>query len=269
MNRSTATGKPGFQFPGLGEVWRETRPITSQVATKLELQASLAREQALRQENEDLSRRYRAQAEEFDHRLLNGIQMIASLLSAQSRAASPEAAAQLMVAVNRIVAFGHVHRQLHLLDHEKHVEFKQYLDRLSEDLASLVFPNSPADTITVQGTSCKIPTALAIPLGFIVSELVTNSAKHAKSKIIVRFETPSPHSHLLSVEDDGPGLPVGFRLDDSNGLGMKIIQAFVKQIDGKLRITSSNNGAGTHFAISFHSPVTVASKARSVSGVTG
>ncbi len=195
--------------------------------------------------------------------------MIASLLTAQSRAASPEAAAQLTVAVNRIVAFGHVHRQLHLLDDEKHVEFKQYLDRLSEDLASLVFPDSPTDTITVQGTSCRIPTALAIPLGFIVSELITNSAKHAKGKIIVRFETPSPHSHLLSVEDDGPGLPVGFRLDESNGLGMKIVQEFVKQIGGKLRITSGNNGGGTLLAISFRSPVTVASKARSVNGATG
>ena len=268
MNRSTATSKPGFQFP-LGEVWREARPRASQVATKLELQASLARERALRQENEDLSRRYSAQAEEFDHRLLNGIQMIASLLSAQSRAASPEAAAQLMVAVNRIVAFGHVHRQLHLLDQERHVEFKQYLDRLSEDLAGLLFPDSPADTITVQGASCKIPTALGIPLGFIVSELITNSAKHAKGKIIVRLETPSPHSHLLSVEDDGPGLPEGFRLDESNGLGMKIVKQFVKQIDGKLCITSGSNGGGAHFAISFRSPVTVASKARSVNGVTG
>ena len=264
-----ATSKPGFQFPTLGEVWREARPTTSQVVTQLELQASLAREQALRQENEDLSRCYSAQAEEFNHRLLNGIQMIASLLTAQSRVASPEAAAQLTVAVNRIVAFGHVHRQLHLLDDEKHVEFKQYLDRLSEDLASLVFPDSPADTITVQSTSCRIPTALAIPLGFIVSELITNSAKHAKGKIIVRFETPSPHSHLLSVEDDGPGLPMGFRLDESNGLGMKIVQEFVKQIGGKLRITSGNNGGGTRFAISFRSPVTVASKACSVNGVTG
>jgi two-component sensor histidine kinase len=225
-----------------------------------ELQRLRERQAALQQEIEVLTHRYRAQAAEFDHRLLNGVQMVASLLSAQSRVASPKAAAQLMMAVNRIVAFGHVHRQLHLLDHERHVEFKRYLERLTEDLAGLLFPISPADTISVQGTRCKIPTVLGIPLGFIVSELITNSAKHANGKIIVRFETPSPHSHVLSVEDDGPGLPAGFGLNDGNGLGMKIIQAFVKQVDGKLRITSGNNGRGAHFAISFHSPMTVASK---------
>jgi len=234
-------------------------------AQTAELQHLREREAALRQENRELSRLHRAQAEEFDHRLLNGVQMIASLLSAQSRTASPEAAAQLTIAVNRIVAFGHVHRQLHLLDRERHVEFKQYLERLSQDLSGLLFPISPTDAITVQGTSCKIPTALAIPLGFIVSELITNSAKHAKGKIIVRFETPSSHGHLLSVEDDGPGLPAGFQLDDGNGLGMTIIQALVRQIDGKLRITTGNNGAGTRFAISFQSPVTIQNKERRVS----
>jgi len=238
-------------------------------AQTAELQYLREREAALQQENKELSRLHRAQAEEFEHRLLNGVQMIASLLTAQSRDASPEAATQLMIAVNRIVAFGHVHRRLHLLDHERRVEFKQYLEHLSEDLAGLLFPNSAADTITVQGTGCKIPTALGIPLGFIVSELITNSAKHAKGKITVRFETPSPHSHLLSVADDGPGLPAGFRPDDSDGLGMKIIQALVKQIEGRLRITSGSKGGGAHLAISFRSPVTARSKVRSVGGATG
>jgi two-component sensor histidine kinase len=71
-------------------------------------------------------RRQSAQAEEFDHWLLNSISMIASLLSAQSRLVSPDAAAQLMIAVNRVAPFGHVHRQLHLLDHQEHVQFKQF-----------------------------------------------------------------------------------------------------------------------------------------------
>jgi two-component sensor histidine kinase len=71
---------------------------------------------------------------------------------------------------------------------------------------------------------------------------------------------------LLSVEDDGPGLPAGFRLDDDKGLGMKIIQALVHEIDGKLRITTGNNGGGAHFAISFSSPVTVESNKRLVNG---
>jgi two-component sensor histidine kinase len=149
MTSIHVTLRDSSQFPSRDS----RRPRGAQAA---ELHHLRKREAALQQENTELSRLRRAQAEEFDHRLLNGVQMIASLLSAQSRAASPEAAAQLMTAVNRIVAFGHVHRQLHLLDQERHVEFKQYLERLTEDLAGLLFPNSPTEAITVQGTSCKI-----------------------------------------------------------------------------------------------------------------
>ena len=64
--------------------------------------------------------------------------------------------------------------------------------------------------IVVEGANAEIPTVSAIPLGFIVNELITNSAKYAKGNIIVRFETTSSGRHSLSVLDGGPGLPAGF-----------------------------------------------------------
>ncbi len=45
-----------------------------------ELQASLAREEALREEKRDLSQRQVILAQEFEHRVANGLQLIASLL---------------------------------------------------------------------------------------------------------------------------------------------------------------------------------------------
>jgi two-component sensor histidine kinase len=250
MNNPGTATKRTFQLP-----WRDKRPQADQDVVKAALQSSFAREAALHREIKDLLRRQSELAEEFDHRLLNSISMIASLLSAQSRIVSPEAAAQLTIAVNRIAAFGHVHRQLHLLDHQEHVEFKQFLEHLCDRLSSLLFRGSIDDcSIVVEGTSCRLPTTLGSPLGFIVSELITNSAKHGKGKIIVRFETPSPHSHVISVTDDGPGLPAEFRPDECKGLGMKIVQGLVKQIDGELLISRGEPGAGAQFAISFSSP---------------
>jgi two-component system, sensor histidine kinase PdtaS len=219
-----------------------------------ELRTSLAREAALQQQIKDISRRHSAQAEEFEHRLLNGVQMIASLLSVQSRTCSPEAAAQLTVAVNRIVAFGHAHRQLHQLDHRGQLDLKRHLECLCEILSKQLFSGSSAGAIAVEGTRCTIPTTLGRPLGFIVSELITNSAKHGKGNIVVRIQTPSSNNHLISVADDGPGLPAEFSLDDGKGLGMKIIQALVKEIDGKLLVLRGEGQPGAHFAISFQSP---------------
>src|ERR1700687_6057910 len=68
-------------------------------------------------------------------RRLNSLQVIVSLLSLQSRAATTvEAAAQLSIAAERVAAFGRVHRRLHLLDHQKSVGFKPYLQHCGRGL---------------------------------------------------------------------------------------------------------------------------------------
>jgi two-component sensor histidine kinase len=190
-------------------------------------------------------------AKEFDHRLLNSLQLISSLLSLQSRAMkNPEAAAQLSIAGSRVAALGRVHRRLHVLDHLETVEFKQYILRLCEDLCGMLFNGEPKQAIVVEGEDIEIPTLLGIPLGFIVNELVTNSAKHAKGTITVRLES-APAGYSLSVLDDGPGLPEGFTPSGHKGLGMKIIQSLVKQIGADFQMGRGDHDLGARFTILF------------------
>ena len=146
-----------------------------------------------------------------------------------------------------------MHHRLHLLDHEKKVEFKQYLRQLCGDLSGLLIEVQSGDLIVVEGVDVEIPTASAIPLGFIVNELITNSVKYGKGHITVRIETISPTMHSLSVLDDGPGLPAEFDATNSAGLGMKIIQALVKQIGGAFQIVPGDNGHGVRSTVTFHS----------------
>jgi two-component system, sensor histidine kinase PdtaS len=94
----------------------------------------------------------------------------------------------------------------------------------------------------------------AIPLGFIVNEMITNSAKYAGGNIIVRLEAHPSLGHSLSVLDEGPGLPAGFDPTKSKGLGMKIVLALVKQIGGELKIAPGANGRGSRFTVTFCTP---------------
>jgi two-component sensor histidine kinase len=229
----------------------ETQVWKGYAATKAELAAALVREQELLRQKSELLQRQEMLAQEFEHRLVNGLQVIVSLLSLQSRAApTVEAAAQLTIAAERVAAFGRVHRRLHLLDHQKSVEFKPYLRQLCDDLADLLFPQGAGRAMVVTGTNVKLPTGLAIPLGFIVSELITNASKYAKGDITVRLAR-STTAHLLSVSDCGPGLPAKFALASSKGLGMRIIQSLVKQIGGTLQLASGEGGCGTRFTVAF------------------
>ena len=236
--------------PSMWQAWTLNLEDRTLVQVTAELQAARTREAALVREMADAQRRIML-AQEAEHRLLNGLQLISGLLSLQSRAAaSPDAAAQLDIASQRILALGRVHRRLHLLDHQEHVQFKPYLQHLCEDLSKLLCGDTGDCAILVESTAAEIPTSFAIPLGFIVNELITNAVKYAKGTITVRFET-SPAGHVLSVTDEGPGLSAGFKASDSEGLGMKIVTALAKQIGGALHVGPGAGGRGTRMVVTF------------------
>lgn len=246
---SSAAYETDLQFPAL-RVPRNSHQQKQLVTLRAKLTAARAREALLKREMREQARRQEMQAQEFEHRLVNGLQSIVSLLSLQSRLATREASVQLMIAARRVAALGRVHHQLHLLDHQEHVEFRQFLVQLCDDLSSLLFQDAPGQAIVVEGVDARIPTASAIPLGFIINELVTNSAKYSRGNIAVHFEE-AESGYSLSVLDDGPGLPAGFDPSKSNGLGMRIVLALVKQIGGELRIPPDDNSDRVRFMVRF------------------
>ena len=102
----------------------------------------------------------------------------------------------------------------------------------------------------MEGTELLIPTVTAIPLAFIACELITNSIKYGKGGIVVGLQGP-PMGCALSISDGGPGLPRGFNPAATKGLGMKLISALVKQIDGVLDIGKGDHCEGTRFTVRF------------------
>ena len=223
-------------------------------AAKAELNAALAREAELLRLQGEMSQRETLLAREFEHRLVNGLQLIVSILSMQSRAApTPEAAEQLNLASARVAAIGRVHRRLHLLDHEKTVELRRYLEQLCDDLTGLLFQDGTGRAVVVTGAEITLPTALAIPLGFIVNELITNAVKYASGDVTVQVDDFGKFV-ALSVIDGGPGLPGGFDPAGSTGLGMKIVQSLIAQIGGAMQFGAGSLGYGSRFTVTFAPP---------------
>ena len=86
MSDSVSAKESVFWFPWRRAVRREQ---TQYDALNAELVEARAREDALLREKSDLLRRQDMLAQEFEHRLVNSLQIITSLLSLQSRTASP------------------------------------------------------------------------------------------------------------------------------------------------------------------------------------
>jgi two-component sensor histidine kinase len=199
------------------------------------------------------SRRAAAQAVimsgENDHRTMNSLQFVASLLNLQSRAVdSTEAAGQLTAAANRVSAVARVHRTFAAEPSAERLPILAYLRRLCGELADIL-----ETAVEIEGIEASIPTEQILALGLIVNELVTNAKKHGAGAIKVTFRTSGRGEYELCVLDQGPGLPEGFSPDrhSAGSLGMKLVALLVNQLDGRLSAGANPAGRGACFTVAF------------------
>ena len=219
---------------------------------EVQLRNALAQSEALLHQKDELIQRQELLKKESDHRLMNDLQMTISLLSLQSRSATnAEAAAQLAVAANRVSMIARIHHRLHSYDGVQAIEFRTFLEDFARDFSAMLSSDERPEQVLVEGIEINLPAATAIPLGFIVSELIANAAKYGNGRIAIRLQTDPAYGYALSVSNDGPALPVGFDPTASKGLGMKIIQSFARQIGGELRIGRGDDGRGARFTVLF------------------
>jgi two-component sensor histidine kinase len=226
------------------------RELDKQKQVEEELRQALRRDEDMLREMEAQLNQQQVLIEEFDHRLINSVQLIASILSLQSRAThNAEASAQLAAAANRVAAIERVHRRLHGLEHAERLELKQYLVSLCQDIAGMLPSFGSHSAIRVEGGEIDVAKNRAVPLGLITNELVTNSAKYGKGSITVRLGPAEDGLYALAVFDDGPGPPPDFNPARTKGLGMKIVSALVRQVGGSMRV--EHTPAGTRMAVLF------------------
>lgn len=187
---------------------------------------------------------------------MNDLQMTISLLSLQSRASTnAEAAEQLAIAANRVSMIARIHHRLHSYDNMQVIDFKEFLEGFGRDFSAMLSSDECQEQVLVEGIEISLPVGTAIPLGFIVSELIANATKYGDSRIVISLQPNSGDGYALSVSNGGPALPEGFDPGASKGLGMKIIQAFVRQIGGELRIGRGDDGHGARFVVLFSGTV--------------
>ena len=189
---------------------------------------------------------------EIHHRVKNNMQIISSLISLQSAEVSDEKLVSLYKETeNRIHSMALVHENLYQSHDLSHIDLWQYVQNLVEDLIYSYGVSNAIET-EIEVPSIEVNLETAIPLGLIINEMVSNSIKHAfpdkKGKIMVKLEIDSDENLILMVSDDGVGLPKDSDIDSIKKFGLKLIQALIQQLDGKLTFESKN---GTTFCIKF------------------
>ncbi|MDZ4775690.1 MAG: sensor histidine kinase [Alphaproteobacteria bacterium] len=226
--------------------------LASEKCPVIALKDALAREAVLLRERDDHIQQMRLLSDESEHRLLNSLQIVSGLLAMQGRCTTcAEAAGQLSAASARVAAMGRVHRRLHSMDAQHGVAFKPYLEGICEDISAMLSGQGDAEAVQVDACEITLPTETAVPLGFIVAELITNAVKYGAGDVAVRLAREGNNMCRLSVSNSGRCLPDTFAPAASKGLGMKIVLSFVRQIGGELNFGCVEADQGVRVSVLF------------------
>ena len=182
---------------------------------------------------------------EVYHRVKNNLQLIDGLVTLQARLlADRDAKAALQGLRQRLYALGLVHQQLMSSSDLKTFDVAPFLKELTENIIEGI--GARDIELSVNALPLEVGLDFAIPLGLLVTELVTNSLKHAfpdgKGKIEVVLERRADKTIVLLVSDNGTGYdPANIsRSDKSSGLGTSLIDGLVSQLAATIRVVQMN-----------------------------
>ena len=190
---------------------------------------------------------------EIHHRVKNNLQVISSLLSLQSNLKKVTDSVRKLYedSQNRIKSMAAIHELFYRSEQIGKVNFSNYLEKLANDLI-----------VSYKGDHCNIEVEynteniyldldLAVPLGLIVNEIITNALKHGIIRDDGRLEMSMKKAGRKNVEmiigDNGIGFD--FSLESEETLGMVLISGLIDQIDGKIQ--QLKNRKGTYYKIEF------------------
>ena len=182
---------------------------------------------------------------EIHHRVKNNLQTVSALLRLQSRRIEdPAAAAALDEAVRRIASIAVVHETLSNST-QTTVAFDEVLSSLVTHALELS-PRMGELTIERTGEIGSLESRVATPLSLVVTELIHNALEHGlyESGTQLRIELQRySNEGLVTISDDGIGLPDGFDLLTSANLGLQIVRTLTEnELKGELKLESTEKG---------------------------
>ncbi|WP_231622046.1 histidine kinase dimerization/phosphoacceptor domain -containing protein [Methanococcoides methylutens] len=190
---------------------------------------------------------------EIHHRIKNNLQIICSLLDLCAMDFDDSSVVQaFMESRGRVVSISLIHEELYQSTDMESINFADYVRKLSDELISSYSVDKDVE-LKLNVEDIFLGMDIAIPLGIIINEMVTNSLKHAfpekSGQICIELHHPDENECVLIVSDDGIGFPEEINYRNSTTLGLQLLNTLVDQIGGTITMDSTS---GTAFSIVFN-----------------
>ncbi|WP_424358990.1 histidine kinase N-terminal 7TM domain-containing protein [Methanocella sp. MCL-LM] len=178
---------------------------------------------------------------EVHHRVKNNLQIITSLLNLQSSGMEdPKYTDMIRDSQNRIKSMALVHEHLYKSRDLSNIDIAEYLTSLITNISRSYSQASGRATLRTDIENINVDIDRAVPIGIIVTELVSNAYKYAfpegrKGEIGVELHRDA-EKIVLTIRDNGVGLPEDFEIGKTGTLGLQLVEMLTQQIDGELEI---------------------------------
>lgn len=205
--------------------------------------ARIAAERELRSTNERLA----ALLHEVNHRVANSLQLVSAFVHMQAGALKdPGAKDALEDTQRRIQAIAQVHRRLYTSDDVQSVEMSEYLTSLVSELEDAWSTPEAPRRLRLTSESIRLKPDRAVPVGVIVSELVSNACKYAYApetagEVRIDLRRDGDGRFSLAIEDDGCGLPSDGTVRGT-GVGTRLIKAMAASLSADLTYDPVHKG---------------------------
>lgn len=192
---------------------------------------------------------------EIHHRVKNNLQVIISMLRLQTKKiVDPKTLEVFREAQNRVNSMSLVHDKLYKAEDFSRIKIVEYVYDLVASIKKSYFVNDDRILIRCNVDDFTLNIDTSIPLGLMINELLTNCLKYAfpsdrKGEIVVTIRKTNSNKILLSVKDNGVGINEGVDFENSNSLGLRLVNMLVTQLNGDLRVTTDK---GTEFIVIFN-----------------
>jgi PAS domain S-box-containing protein len=181
---------------------------------------------------------------EVHHRVKNNLQIISSLINLQRENFS-EGKVQLLLnnSANRVNAMAKVHDILYRSESFAKVDFKKYIISLVDSITDSSVKLKEAVEFKLNLKGVYLDVNLAVPLGMICNEIITNSIQHAKrlnDKLVVDISTVSLNgSILIKIGDNGIGDKSKIKKTNES-LGIELIYLLCGQINSEVELITNS-----------------------------
>ena len=192
---------------------------------------------------------------EANHRIANNLALVAGMVRLQASSiakagdslTAQEVCGLLAEVGNRVETVGRLHRLLAEAGRSPDLELSAYLREIAHSVVSSLGSEEKTRLVFDLQPACSVPSHHALPIGLVVGELATNALKYAHPSgvggVITLGCARDARDHLvISVQDDGVGLPEDFDPRTSGGLGMRLVRSLAQQLDAQLAFAQTDLG---------------------------